>query len=179
MLWLSEHKRVWRLAVLGLLVVAILGPWTLDPIWVPAERQCHAPFIRMEGDFCGMPLSGAWLLWALVSEFISLVISLVTGAPVLTNWGRAFLFLLFALLSVLPFFSTLLLILAGDRLRRQVFNVAAWSLAAGIGLLMGMSSYPRLYWALWGIWLYIGLAAGALILEILTLAAGRKPSQEQ
>jgi len=40
-----------------------------------------------------------------------------------------------------------------------------------------MSSHPKLFWVLWGIWLYIGLAASALILEVLTLAAGRRPSQ--
>jgi len=78
---------------------------------------------------------------------------------------------------VLPFFSTLLLIVRGDRRRRQVFNVAAWGFAAGMGLLIGMFSYPKLFWMLWGIWLYIGLAVSALILEVLTLAAGRRPRQ--
>ncbi|GAG34347.1 unnamed protein product, partial [marine sediment metagenome] len=38
-------------------------------------------------------------------------------------------------------------------------------------------SYPRLFWVLWGSSLYIGLAASALILEVLTLAGGRRPSQ--
>jgi hypothetical protein len=173
MLWLNEHKRAWRVAVLGLLVAAILGPWGFDRIWVPAERQCQAPFIRMEGDFCGMPLSGAWLLLAAGSEFIGLF----TGVTVFADLVRAYRVILFALLSVLPFFSTLLLILAGDRRRRQVFNITAWGLATGIGLLVGMSYYPRLYWVLWGIWLYIGLAASVLILEVLTLAAGKRPSQ--
>ena len=156
-------------------MVAILSPWTLDPIWVPAERECQPPFIRMEGDFCGMPSSGAWLLWALFSEVVSLVINLVTGAPV-TNWGRAFLFLLFALLFVLPLFNTLLLILAREH-HRQVFNVVLWGLAAGSGLwLIGRSSHPRFYWwASWGLWLYTGLAACILILEILTLVAERRP----
>jgi hypothetical protein len=93
------------------------------------------------------------------------------------EWADVFRVSLLLFLLVLPFFSTLLLILRGDRRRRQIFNIVAWGLAAGIALLMGMSSYPRLFWVLWGSWLYIGLAASALILEVLTLAGGRRPSQ--
>ena len=91
--------------------------------------------------------------------------------------AQVFLTSLFLFLLVLPFFSTLLLILRGDRRGRQVFNVAAWGLAAGIGLLIGISRYPRLFWVAWGIWLYIGSAASALTLEVLTLVAGRRKSQ--
>jgi hypothetical protein len=58
-----------------------------------------------------------------------------------------------------------------------MFHLAAWGLASGIGLLIGISSYPKLFWVLWGVWLYIGLAASALILEVLVLVAGRSPSQ--
>ena len=72
-------------------------------------------------------------------------------------------------LLVLPFFSTLLLILRRDYRHRQVFNIVAWGLAVGIGLLFGVTNYPKLFWVLWGIWLYIGLAIGALVLEGLTL----------
>ena len=79
---------------------------------------------------------------------------------------------LFLFLLVLPLFSTLVLVLQGDRRRRQVFNLAAWGMATGIGLTIGVSSYPRLFWVRWGVWFYIGLAAGAVTLEVLTLAAG-------
>ena len=34
MMWMNEHKRVWRVAVLGLLLVAILGPWAFARIMV-------------------------------------------------------------------------------------------------------------------------------------------------
>ncbi len=176
MSWINEHKRVWRVAILVLLLVAIMGPWTFtDRINVPAEYPCSAPFIRLEGDFCGTPLSGIWI----IGGFISMGVGLVTGATGFTDRGGGFLcvFLFIIVLLVLPFFSTLLLIVRGDRRRRQVFNVAAWGFAAGMGLLIGMFSYPKLFWMLWGIWLYIGLAVSALILEVLTLAAGRRPRQ--
>ena len=177
MLWINEHKNVWRVAILVVVLVAIMGPWTFDLIWVPSEYSCSAPFIRLDNDFCGTPLPGIWLFRWMASGFVYASAGLVTGAMVFIEWAREFLFSLLLFLLVLPFFSTLLLILRGDRRRRQVFNVAAWGLATGIGLLIGMSSYPKLFWVLWGIWLYIGLAASALILEVLTLAAGRRPSQ--
>lgn len=177
MSWINEHKNVWRVAILVMVLVAIMGPWTFDLIWVPSEYSCSAPFIRLDNGFCGKPLPGIWLFRWMVNGFVYASAGLVTGAMVFIEWAREFLFSLFLFLLVLPFFSTLLLILRGDRQRRQVFNAAAWSLAAGIGLLIGMSSYPKQFWLLWGIWLYIGLAASVLILEVLTLTAGRRLSQ--
>jgi len=188
MSWINKHKRVWRVAILVLLLVALMGPWGFDLIDVPSEYPCSAPFIRLEGDFCGMPLSGVWLYRWMVNGLVTASEGLLRGAVSLVDWVRGFLYGLLWSLFLLPFISTLLLILRGDRRHRQVFNVAAWGLATGIGLLLigmssyrllliGMSIYPKLFWVLWGIWLYIGLAASALILEVLTLAAGRRPSQ--
>jgi hypothetical protein len=171
--WINEHKKVWRAAVLIVLVVAIMGPWFFDRIHVPAQYPCS---FRLEGDFCGVPVSVTYLFGA-VSEFLYRSGQLLSGAMGFGEWARGlFLGLLLSLL-VLPFFSTLLLILAGDQQRRQVFNIVAWGLAANSGLLLGVLGFSRLHWALWGIWLYIGLAASALILEVLALVAGRKPSQ--
>ena len=204
MSWINEHKRVWRVAILVLLLVAIMGPWVVELINVPSEYPCSAlisepseyscaPNIRLDGDFCGVPMSGIRMFsWTIVG-FINMGVGLVTGAMGFADRGvlTTFLFIIvLPLLLVLPIFSTLLLIVRGDRRRRQVFNAAAWGLAAGIGLLLGvfhvatrgmgllgMSSYLKLLWTLWGIRLYIGLAASALILEALTLAAGRRPGQ--
>ena len=178
MSWINEHENAWRVAILAVVLVAIMGPWTFDRISVPSEYTCSAPNIRLDNDFCGMPLPGIWLFRMMVNGFVYASAGLVTGAMVFIEWAREFLFSLFLFLLVLPFFSTLLLILRGDRRRRQVFNVAAWGLAAGIGLLIGMSSHPKLFWVLWGIWLYIALAASALILQVLMLAAERRANQE-
>jgi hypothetical protein len=154
-------------AILVLLLVAIMEPWTFDRIDVPSEYPCSAPFVRLEGDFCGMPLSG----------FITMVARLVKGATVFTDLAFGSLYGLLSslllLLLVVPVFSTLLLILGGDRRRWRVFHVAAWGLAVGMGLLL----VSRWFWVLWGIWLYIGLAGSALILEVLVLVAGRRPDQ--
>ena len=176
-LCIIEHKNVWRVAELVLLLAAIMGPWAFDRIYVPSEYSCSAPWIRLEGDFCGVPMRGMTVLSFMAGALINIGVELVTGAIALSDRAGEFLFSLFLFVLVLPFFSTLLVILRGDRRRRQAFNVAAWGLTAGIGLLMGVSTYPRRLWALWGIWLYIGLAPSALILEVLTLSAGRRPGR--
>jgi hypothetical protein len=178
---INEHKNAGRVAVLMGLVVAAMGPWTFtDLLHVPSEYSCSAPFIRFDDDFCGTPLSGIWILLGLVTQFIYASAGLVTGAMGLVEWASWALFSLFPFLLVLPFFSTLLLILRGDRRRRQAFNVAAWGLAAGTGLtgkLTGFFRYTKPFWLSWGIWLYIGLAASALTLEVLALVAGRRPNR--
>ncbi len=177
MSWMNEHKRIWRVAVLGLLLVAIAGPWIFDLIFVPSEYSCSTPAVRLEGDYCGIPMSGTWVLSAMFGIPVNIVVELGTGTTVLTDRIRELLFSLLGFLLVLPFFSTLFLILCGDRRRQLVFHVAAWSLAAGLGLWIGMSSHPKLFWVLWGIWLYVGLAASALILEVAMLAK-KRPSHK-
>jgi len=188
MLWINEHKGVWRVAILVVALVAIMGPWTFtDLLHVPSEYSCSAPFIRFNDDFCGTPLSGISLFRGMVKGFVDASAGLVTGAMGLGEWeDRQFLFGLFLLLSlflfllVLPFSSTLLLILRGERRGRQAFNVAAWGLAvaAGLtGLLTGFFRHTKPFWLSWGIWLYIGLAAIALVFEVLTLVAGSRLGQ--
>ena len=177
MSWIVEHSRDWRVGALVMILVAFVGPWWFDRINVPAEYTCSAPNVRLKGDFCGVPVTGLWFFrWGLPG-LVYASIELVKGAMTFLDWFRALLFSLFTLLLVLPVIPTLLLVLLRDRRRWQVFGVVAWSLAAGLGLLIGLSSYPRLFWMLWGIWLYIVLAVSALILEVLTMTAGRRSSQ--
>jgi hypothetical protein len=116
-----------------------------------------------------MPMSGIWLYRWMISGFISAAAELVTGTMRFVDWIREFLFSLILFLPLLPLFSTTLLILRGDHRRRQLFNIAAWGLGVGSGLLMGLSNYPKLFYVLWGVWLYALLAISMFILEILAL----------
>lgn len=167
MSWIHAHKNVWRAAILVVGLVALVGPWGFDQINVPAEYSCSPPNVRLEGDFCGLPLQGFRILGWFVLGLISTSADLVTGAIVFSDWARQLLFYL--LLLVLPLISTLLLLLRGDRRRLRIFSIAAWGLAAGMGLVIGLLNYPRLFWILWGLWLYIGLGFSALTLEVLSL----------
>jgi hypothetical protein len=178
--WINEHKNVGRVAVLMLLLLAMMGPWTYTSDGVGPAAWCRDPNILLENGRCVKLVSGARVLTFMAGAFLSMSVGLVTGATVLPDRAReflgVFLFTVGIFLLVLPFFTTLLLIRGGDRRRLQVFHVMAWGLAAVLGLLLALSG-SGLYSELWGIWLYTGLTASALILEGLALAAGRKPNQ--
>jgi len=170
--WIKDHHRTWRISILALLLVAFLGPWTLERLYIPSEYECSAPYIRLEGDFCGSPQPGISLFFWLSS---GLTTGLITGEFVNSERIREFLFIsLFLLLPVLPILSTLLLIPGRDHRRRQIFTIIAWVLAIGFGIFWGLINHPKLYWIVWGIWLYIVLAISALILEILVILSSRK-----
>jgi hypothetical protein len=62
MLWIIENKRLWRGIIVGLLLIALMGPWVFDIIHLPGEGPCSASWIRLAGNFCGEPLSVIWIL---------------------------------------------------------------------------------------------------------------------
>lgn len=176
MSWIDEHKKYWRVALLVLLLPAFIGPWGFDHLNIPeeyTEDACLSPIIRLEGDFCGYPVPGT----AMIAHWASWPIYLVTGGIDLT-YGIQFLFFnsIYCLIP-LPFIATLLLIRGRESRLRWVSRVVAWSLAAGASLLLvtfhamrigGFSWNTFLPPKIWGTWLYIGLAAIALALEILS-----------
>jgi hypothetical protein len=104
----------------------------------------------------------------------NIVGELAAGTTAFTDRFGELMFCLLGLLLILPVFSTLLITLREDQRGRFAFHVAALSLAFGASLLVAMLNYPKLFWQLWGIWLYVGLAASALIIEVVMLAARRR-----
>jgi hypothetical protein len=173
MAWIKDHKTGLRMTILVLLLVALLGPWWFDRIVVPVEYTCPSA-VRLEGDYCGIPMAGAWILFWVFTMPISFVTGLIAGATTLADLRieslRSLWVSLYLCAIVLPFFNTLFLILHGESRRQRVFTSIVWFLAVAGGLLFGFSSYPNLFWVLWGVWLYIGLALSALILELLVPA---------
>jgi hypothetical protein len=123
MLWLYAHRNVWRVAIITLLLVAIIGPWWYDLINVPSQYTCSSPFIRLKGDYCGIPMSGIWIFVMVATRPIKLVVEMVTGATSIIDSVCAslkfFMYGMLLLFILLPFFSTLLLILRGDYKRQQ------------------------------------------------------------
>ena len=167
MIWLNKHKRGWRTAVLILVLISLIGPWVFEQIHVPAEYACSPPNLRLEGDFCGTPLTGIWVFTAVISNLFSLVGRLFTGAIALTSLFWGLLFTILSFLPVLPFFTTLLLVLGKDQYFQ--FQRVGWGLTVGVALLyasmiiLSLSINPL---KLWGLLLFIVVAAIALILEL-------------
>ena len=142
---------------------------------MPPAEWCRAPNILLENGRCVKSVSGATILTFMVGALLSMSVGLVTGTTVFPDRAREFLSVVGIILLVLPFVTTLLLIRGKDSRRLRVFHLVAWGLAAVLSLLLAVAG-SGLYSELWGIWLYIGLAAGALILEVLALVVGRRPS---
>jgi hypothetical protein len=80
MAWIKKYARVWRIVLLGLMLVAFLGPWTFDLIWVPSDHFCYALYIRLDDDYCGIPLSGIWQYRWVTGIFIFGVAKLLKAA---------------------------------------------------------------------------------------------------
>ena len=176
--WIAEHARVWRsVALLSLLVALVIGPWVYDEISVPAEYPCEAPFVRLEGDFCGVPLHGTWMVFALGGQFISTITGLVTGKLALAKSGRQLAISLAGFLVLLPVVSTLLMIYRGDRRWLKIFHIVILCLAGGLMLWAFSAAFVLRTSRLWGPWLYLASVMVLLILEGVTFINGIKANQ--
>ena len=168
MTWLNKHHRIWRTAILLLVGVSLMGPWTGDRLSVPEEYGCSPPYIRTEGDMCDM--IG---VFGLISGFLSTANWLVTSPP--ADLGRVLFFLGSYLLFLLPVFTTFLCVLLAKGDRRSQALVWALAVIAIISWSL-IGAFPPSW--MWGLRLHVGVAIGALTLEVLALLTGNRPGLE-
>lgn len=168
MQWAHEHRKLLRIIFLVGLVIALLGPWMFDQIMVPAQYTCSPPNVRLDGDFCGMPLSISWFYFqgGIFSQLSYLVKGIAAGELKPGDAVGQALVNGFLILILLPLLTTALLIWRPETSGRSVFHVIMLGLAAGIVGIMAATSYSRAMWLLWGLWLYIALIICMLVLEI-------------
>jgi hypothetical protein len=176
MSWIKTYIRRIRFALVGLLILAILGPWTFDFVNIPAFYPCTAPNIRLEGDFCGLPMSGGWFLLVFAVEIVNRIAGLFLGTSAYLDIKLLFYMIAFPLFILLPILSTTLISRRENNPRRQAFQIAV---CAGLlaAFIISTRLFARLYWELWGTWLYIGVAAGALVLEVLAQVAQKRTAR--
>ena len=156
---------LWRTVVLYLLGFAMIGTWAYNELYIPAPYHCSGFNFRLDENYCGMPLSLARFFFT--GEFARLA-------------ARELFGFLLLLLAVRPFLSGLILILFGERRRWRTLHLIILGLAVGTNLTWGMHllTFSRLHPALWGVWLYTGLAIGGLVLEFWTLVKNRRLAHE-
>lgn len=172
MTWIVQHKRVWRAAILAIAAVAFVGPWTGEAVPVPAGYTCSFPNFRLDGDFCGFPLPGWFIFFILISRRIEIVRALALSE--VDRALKSFSLVLAVTVALLPILTAFILIIGRDRQSR--FQAVAWGLAAIAVLFLALVGFSRFHPALWGIWLYFGLAISALVLELAAFFAERKLS---
>ncbi len=173
---LNQLMPTLRFVFLGLLLLATFGPWGYDRLYIPAQYTCSAPNIRLEGDFCGAPIAGFQMLAIVVLSIPTLIFNILTGDTANMDVRSLFFMFLFVLSILLPVLTTFLAFRREPRRRWQVYNLLAWGLAIGMGLFIGLSNSAITYTRLWGIWLLVALASGAVLLEAIKLILGRNIS---
>ena len=177
MAWITENKQKWRWGVLILIVLAFVGPWGFDRVNVPAEYDCGPNHIRLEGDFCGLPISGIQnLAWTFIG-FPNWVLRLITGETGLTPALRQSGFILAVILVLLPIFNISLTLIRGERPRFQKFHLVICGLDFCLLLALGIANHPKFFYALWGIWLYLGVLVCTLVLEGVSSKLSRTQSK--
>ena len=155
MIHLVKNRRTWRAAAVILLVLALSGPWAYDLLNVPAQYLCNAPNVRLQGDFCGRP------------------ISLLSASGVIVASPIIFILPFFTL----PIFTTLPLLRRDEKEHHKTFNTIAWVLAAVAStLFLGLSAFGP-YAPPWGLLLYVVVTFTVLVLERLPPMQSSKPLQ--
>jgi len=162
MLRVRKLKTVSRVASLVLLLVTAMGPWFAESH--PAtEESCS----YRSGDAGLRPR--VWL----GSGHCACLISLVAAIEQAAKPGNSALWVL-CLPPALPFLSTLLLLLSGERRWLWVCHLAAWGLVAIYSLFVFVGHWilhPVL--VLWGAGLYGVVAVAMLVGEI---RVGKSPT---
>jgi hypothetical protein len=169
MSWIGQHKRTWRISLVVLLFLGTAGPWVFDRIYMPAEVECHNS-IQLEGDFCGIPMSGMRIIPWIPISMVGSAERMLTGETAFAQGVLEFVGPCFLILFFLPILTTLLLSVREGDPRWQQFHIVLLCLAVALGALFAFATFRSSpsNWALWGIWLYIGTLACALVLELLT-----------
>lgn len=179
MAWLNKNKSYWRITFLLLLALAISGPWWFDRIWVPAPYTCDAPnVVRLDETFCGVPMSITWFYTTFFGETTHMIKGLATNTINLGDAVRTLIFIAWITLPLLPLLTTVLVLLRGDRWGGYLLHRVGLGLAAVLTGLIGLLGFSEASWVLWGLWLYIALALGMLLLEILVCRQKRRVVHE-
>ncbi len=169
---INQNIAIIRAGVLILFIVALLGPWTFDTVNVPREFACSAPFIRLNGDFCGLPISGIQFFQLWIGAFFYMPFELITGG--FTGSAREFLLGLSIILPLIPFFTTLFLLWKKETPQLRIVHLTAWVLALLLALAFMLLQTQDPLIPLWGLLFYILLTVGAIVIEYL--AARNNPA---
>lgn len=197
MSFIVQNKIWFRTFALALFIISMLGIWGFDliDIYIPTSSPCHIynslvgksflseeHFIRLNDGTCIITISGFEVIFIFAMRLLGTFNELINGNldavqfPDLIALPGIFLI-------ILPFINNLLLLRNQSSRRLQIINVIVWALAClpALGVFLFATNidvltkyYYKYFYLLWGLWLYILLALGAIVLEILLLKSENK-----
>lgn len=169
-----SRQQTWRAAALILIVVALFGPWAYDLISVPAQYPCEAPFVRLQGDFCGQPVA---LLLAGPGAILGAIVAALTGNIAAGYWFPQVPVMLTMIFVFVPPLTVAVLLRRDEPERWQTINAAVLALAAAGAAVYLALQLPRPYGPPWGGLLYLVVVLTLLALELLSLRRTRRQVQ--
>lgn len=167
----ADKRRIWMGIALALAIVALMGPWAFDRINVPAQYECTRPNVRLEGDFCGMPVTGLWVLMVTIQAVRGLPAAWLRGEPGLSGGFPEIFLAGIPLLLVLPIITAIVRIWRSESRRWAVINLFAWGLSFIVaGWIFVAGIYERwIPFGVWGVWLYVAAAFFMMAVDIHSL----------
>ena len=163
-----KNSALWRALFLALFLISVLGLWAFDLFNVPAQYPYTPPNVRLNGDFCGSPVSG-WGAFRLAAgglfSKLSRLINEKMPVPI-----SGFMMALSRSFIVLPFVSITLLIWKPNSRRLRILNLIMCPAACLSAAVVFFSQTSRdeivhLACLLWGGWLYLLTVTGVMIYE--------------
>ena len=155
-----------RLAILIMALLSFAGPWAFDRIMVPEPNNCSSPFVRLDGEFCGLPFVGFQVPILAAIGFYQTIASYLDGTLQLAEAIRFSSISIPLILLPSPIFIGLAFSLRGHGTKLVVPASTVWALAALVAFLYGAVGYSAFHFANWGTWLFLGLSVAALAFEL-------------
>jgi hypothetical protein len=177
MAWITSHWKIIRLIGLLLLLLGLLGPWGYDRVNVPVEFDCQDPYIRLEGEFCGLPISGLQNIAVLGSVLNMGIQAVSAGEAQAAELGSWLLYLVAVVLTLAPIaFLVLWLIRRQPSLPRlhSALSILVVLLIGFFGLLQWIT-IGIIPLHIWGLWLYVGSVYLFLVEKSLFEVGSRNP----
>ena len=168
----------WRLGMLAVFLIGLLGPWTYTSDGLPPPEYCQEPDFVL-GEHCVRRVSGMELFLFFLGAAISIPMGLVMGTQDPTGRAREFFGVFLFMSPCFPLITTVL------QLRRETFGLRtlhglAWGMVILLCLFIIWGNRNHFSMQVWGLWLSLAAAAGALVLEgVRSFSLRRRLGQNQ
>lgn len=162
--WVDSCGTLIHSVLVAATLLSLIGPWAFERVNVPAEYDCSKPYVRLEGDYCGLPVAGFKIIVLVFGVILEMPARLHVGGASLSEAFRAVLVFCLAALALLPVLLELVSVLAyrGEKLKSVLAPV--WALGVSLTVLYG-SAFRATYLVQWGLWLYVVTGLIALTME--------------
>jgi len=172
-IWFCTYDKKWRMLIFFLMLVAIVGPWMYETLYVPSPNPCTSGF-RVKENYCGFPISGIWLFFASLGSVSSIAFRFFTGEA---NAGEFLMSVGMILYILLPVVGLLLVAGKADPSPKKVklhLSITIFTSILGVVSVLIVMNELSFIVRMWGYWTYLLMVFISLALELLRLLITRR-----